>query len=484
MAFFHVLLNGAGTSGDGSTWADDSSGTAAYIGGDGLVSAITATATGDTIYIKGTQAASGSKAWIAGVLLADQTNPIRIIGVIAATTNLGSSIVQSDLVPGLRTGNSTRAYAQTSGNAPPKLEVTGSSSDITMRGASYIYGVIFKGSDDMLLGDSVNGQTAQLFEECSFEVTGSGDKMQFGSLSNSNPVSQTRAVHCLFELNGGDMIFRGPAHLEFYDCDFNATLASEGWLKGTEWTGSARFDTCDLSGTTTPMFDIAAYLNSNIELWNCTMPASHILTTGTYSQFHRIPNFNSDDNTGFDSADSEQQLEIETRQGLIDVEVTKVRTGGADDEATDSGGLFSWGVTISNVTDNIVGVVTPWMSKWVTGDGTAKTLTVFIANDGAGDLQEDEVYLEIMFPHETGISRYQYLPDDGAPGDGGGREQLLGTASDLTDDTGSTWGGSVGNHQTLSQAIAPDYRGLVRCRVHYSKSGGAVMYVDPQPTIA
>ena len=78
---------------------------------------------------------------------------------------------------------------------------------------------------------------------------------------------------------------------------------------------------------------------------------------------------------------------------------------------------------------------------------------------------------------------YDYLPDEGAPGDGGGRTQLLGTPADLTDDTGSTWGSGGNNHQKLSQAIAPDYEGPVRGTLIYSRAAAATLYSDPLPVI-
>ena len=46
--------------------------------------------------------------------------------------------------------------------------------------------------------------------------------------------------------------------------------------------------------------------------------------------------------------------------------------------------------------------------------------------------------------------------------------QLLGTAADIADDTGSTWGSGGENDQKLAQSIAPDYRGLVRSRTIWS----------------
>ncbi len=480
MAFFHVLLNGTGTSGDGSTWADDSSGTAAYIGGSGLVLACAAAADGDTIYLKGTGTGTSSLQIITPNGIDSMTNPVRLIGVIAATTNLGSSIVQSDLVPGIRTGNSTRAYAQTSGNAPPSLSVTGGTSDLRLYGCYQMYGIIFSCDDNLdILPPGVGRQDAFYAEECSFTVTGSSDTIQIGDTGDSRS-SILQATHCLFDAGDGAWIrVHGSTKMDFKDCDFiTTTINFFGGSSG--WGGIIRFIGCDLSGMNATMFDVQAMEDGIIELWGCKMPASHILITGTAVGWYSIANYGSEDNTGLDSADSEQALEIRTVPGTVDIETTVVRTGGADDGATDSGGLFSWAIVANNVTENIVGVVSPWMEKWVLGDGTSKTATVFVTNShtsaAGNDVEDDELHMEVLFPNEAGTSMYQFLPDEGAPSDGGGKMQLLGTAADSGDDTGSTWASGGENDQKLTQSIAPDYRGLVRTRVHWSGNRGALAY--------
>ena len=136
--------------------------------------------------------------------------------------------------------------------------------------------------------------------------------------------------------------------------------------------------------------------------------------------------------------------------------------------------------------DNLIGVVGPWLFAKVEGDGTAKVLNVYIANDAAESaanlIEDDEIFLEVVFPSEAGISMHDYLPDEGAPGDGGGRMQILGTAADITT-TDETWGSGANNDQKLTQAIAPDYTGPLACRIHYSKSGGPALYHDARPEI-
>lgn len=481
MAFFHVLLSGSGSSGDGSTWDDASDGTSAFIGGAGFGSAISGAAAGDTIYVKGAESTSTSVSLAGPTTLAAFRNPIKVIGVKTGTTNLDSSIVQSDLIPGVRTGQSTRAY-DWGGGTVPSITLTGTTADISINGAVNYYAIIFIGVDNIDFG-TVQSEVS-FKEECEFIVSGSVDELKFG-LTNVARWKEMRFTRCRFQSSstGGLFKFIGSGLLEFMECEIDSADTTNAIIL-TQYKGTTRFFSCDFSGSEpTPIVGIDNFLQGEIEFWNCKFPASHALTGGTAAAAFRVANYGSDDQTGLTTGGSEQQLEIHTDQGTVDVETTAVRTGGADDGAA---GGFSWAMTPNNVTDNVVGVVSPWMYIWVAGDTTAKTLTVFIANaaaeSAANNIETDEAYLEVGFPSESGTSMYDYLPNDGAAGDGGGRMQLLGSAADLTA-TSETWGSGGNNDQKFSQAIAPDYEGALYCRVHYSKSGGPVLYVDPKPEI-
>ena len=480
MAFSHVDLDKTGGVNDGTSWDD------AFEGMPGLVTAVAAAVGGDTVYVKDNDSTSSVTDIAGNTALADWTNPILIIGVVTATANVGVNIVQSDLIPGLRTGNSTRAYDQTSGNAAPILATTGAG-DVTFSGALYLYGLVVTSEDNIELPND-NSACNIIAEECSFTVTGGGDLIAMkGDASGGNNVL-VNLLHCKVAAGAGKIQIGNQCHVKCFACDIDCSAT--GSIQFTEHLTTAKFYACDLSGcSASGVFDVANILGgAGAELWNCKMPASHTLTTGTPTGLFMIANYGSQSNTGLDSADSEQELEIHTREGTVDIEPVVFRTGGADDEATDSGGKFAWALIPQNVADNVVGVVSPWMEKWVLGDGTAKTLTVFFCNGAAEAaanlIEKDQAYLEVMFPDEAGTSIYQYLPDDGAPGDGGGRMQLLGTTgADIATD-GSTWGSGGNNKQKFTQAIAPDYRGLVRARVHYSMDGGPTLFQDPAMTVA
>jgi hypothetical protein len=111
---------------------------------------------------------------------------------------------------------------------------------------------------------------------------------------------------------------------------------------------------------------------------------------------------------------------------------------------------------------------------WIEGDGTAKTLTVHIANSGAGDYQDDEVWLEVFSPSDVGDAMHTFTTN---------QLDLLGTPSNVTDDTDSVWGAGASNPQKLEVSISPDYEGPIAARVHFAKNFTAspeTLYVDPK----
>jgi len=484
MAHFHVDLDATGTSGDGSTWNDDSSGTAVFVGIGGFEAAFQGAAAGDFIYVKGDSSeAVGMNGTGAADTIAATTNPIRVYGVKTGTTNLGASIVESDLIPGIRTGQSTRAY-DWGGGTVPHLNLTGSS-DFINRQSAYFYGIRVTAADEIFLASGVNndGPLRATWEECEITVSGGGDHIEFGGNGNDNFSQQINLIHSRIDAGAGSFQGNGPVRVWAFDTIFDNTNATNAW-GFIEWTGRLCFEACDFVGIAGPLFNISDIHGGEIFLFNCDMPASHTLTTGTATNSYRIENWGSDDTASLGSSASERQLEIITNEGTVDIEETRVRTNGADDGAS---GDFSWALDCVDSDANLVGVVSPWMGIWVEGDGTAKTLDVFIANDSAStDLQDDEVYLEIIFPSEAGDAKHDYRPNEEAGPTTFGRANLLASAANLTDDTGSTWGSGANNHQKLTATIDPDYQGLVRCRVWYTKpdADNVILYVDPNPEIS
>ena len=174
-----------------------------------------------------------------------------------------------------------------------------------------------------------------------------------------------------------------------------------------------------------------------------------------------------------------KELDIITARGTISVETTFVRTGGADD----GGGAWSLAFTpnVDSTRDNLLGLIGPWMAIKITGDGTAQTVSVFIANSGAADYQDNDVWLEIAFPDDAGTSVYKKETTQ--------MDLLDLSPADITNDTTSDWSTGAGGKQaqTLSKSISPDYVGRAYCRVMFAKNFGSspeTLYVDPLPVVS
>ncbi len=517
MTIRRVDLSHTGFSdGDGTTWDNDGGGNDAFHGSSGMVAAYVASAAGDIIYKRGalSESLGASITLPCDNALAGNINQVRVISV---RTDAGDTVVKGDIILGFREGDATKAHAQTGGEAPPTFTQQAGNRDMTFGGGFFLYGFKLASEGRIEFGSNGDGPHNITLEECSFACTDTGRGIDFGENDNASPSTIITAKHSTFALATGN-VFRLTENVlaDFYDCVF--TTVDAGSFEAFEFGGVVRLFACDLSGCHATLFDIAGFHGGRVELHNCKMPASHLLTTGTATGFYTVVNYGSEDSTGLTTGGSEQAMEIHTHQGTVELEDIIVRTGGATDLAA---GLFAYKVTADNVTDNFVGVEIPLRDIWVEGDGTAKTYKAFIANDIAPgtDYQDNEVYLRLSSPSGAGVSMYDYLPDESAPligtldydaqtanftvgatltggtsnahgiitadtdaGDTGtltlegingtfqndetitddngtpgsatsngtltktfqgGLTQLLGTAIDLTDDTGSTWGGTL-----------------------------------------
>lgn len=457
---------------DGTSWAN------AYQRNAGYATGVAVAVNGDRVFVKGVDGAGAGMTLQGETGIASIVNPVQIIGV---RTDASDTVLKTDVILGHREGDSTKAYAQTGAELPPNAVASGGG-DIFLRGSLYLYGNILEAQDNFGICDSDIVQASE-FEECQFIAgIGSSDIFRVGDITNTQSI-RVVFINCLFTISAANFILQGNVNVDFYNCEFTGTKV--GMITANSFVGRARFFACDFTGCNATLINIAGFKGGRVEFWNCRMPASHILTTGTATGNYTVINYGSEDSTGLTTGGSEQALEIHTYQGPVDIEDVIVRTGGATDLAA---GLFALAVVANNVTENFVGVEVPLRDIWVEGDGTSKTYKIFIANSlaessPANDLHDSEVYLRLEYPSESGISMYDYLPDEGAPGDGGGRMQLLGTPADLTNDAGATWAVNGNNEQTLQNAIAPDYEGVVHGTLIFSSTRSLTLYVDPLPLI-
>ncbi len=447
---------------DGTTWANAYRLLSSALNGSNVVA-------GDTLWVQNDQTTSGAVTF-SGVTTFTN-DPPRVIGVSPSTTN--EPPVTADIVPGNRTGQAAAAYTHADA---PIFATSVAASDITINGYfGLIYGLVLKAADDLLIGPSEFSLLS--VEECEFRSSNS----EAGEIKIGVSATGPGFVHFkngkFSDGSNGEVIFVGVAGLCIIDnCEFNMPFTS--FIK----PGATRviINNADFTSQSIAILDSAGGLSpqGSIQIFNSKIHASSALVTGSISEEFRAEFIQTSGVTGKTTGGSFLEVDIITNRGNIAVETTAFRTGGASDG---SDGSWSLAFTPSDngTRDNLIGLVGPWIYQKIAGDGTAQTVTVHIANSGAADYNDDDVWLEVFSPSAAGSADYDFATT---------QMDLEATPSVITDDTGgSSWGSGAANFQKLSKSISPDYTGIFRWRVVFAKnfaSSAETLYVDPLSVIS
>lgn len=446
--------------GDGDGWADQVGAGGAF---NSIVSAGAAAGAGDFVWCRNASGGESGGSITANFTSTDINDPVIVLGVKAATSN--TPPVNSDLIPGWRTGEArtvaNRAYKD---GDVPTITVTGASTDLAFDGNFSMYGIKWVVADNI----TSNVNHIMQFEEC-YLSCGNGELGTY-TWGGTNSDESLHFKNCeLNRANASGGLGANRSALCVYDgCII--TLPSAGTIC-TGTIGRSIFRGCDLS-------DFAHALSTfpsgggEVEFWNCKLHASYtVVTGGRRSLFSQILNHLSASDTG-KSSGSIQNIDIATGNGDIVDETTAVRTGGADDGEA-GGHSMAMTAVVGDTQDQYHALVGPRMGFQVTNTDTA--VTVFIANSGAGDYNDDDAWLEIMDVSEGGTAQHTHLTT---------QMDLLATPSVIADDTDSTWGTGGNNPQKFVVTISPDFSGWAYCRVHFAKNFGSspeTLYVDPNP---
>lgn len=469
MAYYHLNTDNA-TDGDGTDWSDGANG--AF---NSWESAIAALDDGDTLFVKGSTDQGETLTLSPVSWSGDKTNTV--IGVKDATTNTGANIVQSDLIPGIATGDASRAYAQTAGNAPPVCKNSSGDFQLHLVGKVFYYGIVFDIGGDVILGANAYGLVH--LEEC--HIKGA----QFTAASvfywGSGALDMIRLWRSKIEYPAAAAPGTGNpgfVDVECIDCEWDVGADTHLF---TAWSYGARkmfMFGCDVSNNTSLTSIIAANRGGDMDIVGCKTPSGCVIAATGNSQMQpgRLSGFavGPDPGTALGSGESFQDSEYVVYEGDAVVETTIVRTGGASDGAN---GAWSWAMTpnAGRTLENHHPFYSPWLHGWVDGDGSNLTLTVYINNDSAGDYDDDELWMEVFYPSEDGNIQGAYKTT---------KMELLDTPAAVTDDASSTWGSDPGNAQKLQATIAPAYSGPIRVRVALATGATDTLYVDPKLEIA
>ena len=442
----------AGGTDDGSNWTNAYPLIATALNGSNAVS-------GDRVFVKNDETVTSTVTLVGGAV----GNPIIVLGCKSATS--ATPPATDDLIPGWRTGETRTAANRAHEDADrPILTITGAGNDIIFQDHFYIYAMGFVPEDDFIFEGQASTGLRVTFEECAI-----------------NP--------------GGDLRAQGQSPtIEFINCKWTLTAAADRlngtnstWvLRGLEMAGStaadnlflyasmAEFDSCDLSDAAHTLVGVDLLYNRPITFSNCQLNGSTAIVTGTTNVPFEVTVIQSDSTTS-KSSGTIIAVDIISDAGTIVEEPTRFRTSGANDGSTDWSLAFQPAIDLTR--DQYKALRGPPMATKIVGDGTAKTVTVFIANDGSADYNDDDVWLEVGYPSEGGTAQRDNETT---------QMDLMATPSVITDDAGSTWGTGADNHQKLEASISPDYTGYIECRVMFAKHFGAspeILYVDPLPVV-
>jgi hypothetical protein len=460
MVEIYVDMDLASGLNDGTDWAN------AY---QSITSALDGSASsGDNVWVRGTETTTLAITLTGGTTTG---NPVRVFGVKAATTN--EPPVTSDLIAGWRTGETrTEANLAYNDGALPKFENTHTSNDISLNGQFYFYGIHLKSGDNIQQISNATLPGYFVFEECKISCD------QFAPGSNGGGGGWMKLKNCHTEqlISGIGFVFGWDTGQVFITGGkFTNSVGATTSIVGPE-VNNVELTGVDLSDLAHTIMDISSTIGTpSLLLRNCQLHASTAILSGTRSlQNFRVELYGCANITG-KSSGTIQNFDISTEAGDITEETTFVRAGGANDGGT---GAYSLSFTpvINGTRDQYHGLIGPWMYFEVTA-GVTKTVDVYIANSGAGDYNDDDVWLEVIYPSEDGIAQYSNETT---------QMNLLGTPSAIADDTLSDWSTGAGgkNAQKLTATINPDYIGIAYCRVVFAKnfsSSPETLYVDPQP---
>ncbi len=422
----------------------------------------------------GSNVAAGDDVWVMGsgtvsvnttlaISGTDFSNPAKVHAVLSTTTN--EPPVTADLLPGWRTGESRTIANRAYKDADPVIFACTAGS-IRFTDAVYWYGFQFESSGGQLR-PALNNDDNSVFEECLFEFNGADD------WNFSHEDAEVWLINCGWETaNTGNNLTTG-ASIHMIGLEHIATAVPTNVMSGN-MQGVLDIIGCDFSGASGNIVAIGSSFKHTKKFLNCKLHASATLVSGSIASAFRVEFVGCNSTTG-KSSGSFLDLQISTDGGDILDETTAVRTGGASDgEAGGHSAAFT--PTVNETRDNYKTLIGPWMAFWVTNAKTS--VTVYIANSGAGDYNDDDVWLEVMDVSEGGTAQHTHLTT---------QMDLLATPAVVADDTDSTWGTGGDNRQKIVVTISPDFSGWAYCRVHFAKNFGAspeTLYVDPLPETA
>lgn len=388
-------------------------------------------------------------------------------------------------------GSPVRMLSANDAAEPPTALLAGASLTttgdyaITISGSGYIYGFTFSSASgavnaDLVLNDIGAGNNRQIYESCTFRAPATGSTawlvVSSAGTSNNDP-NWTKWINCTARFGrAGGGIAASCGHFVWegggIESGGTALTTSLFAAPGSGRPSVVTLIGVDLSnlGTACSLFTASASGLQIGTMMDCKLPASWTggLVTGTKKAQGRYSMYNCD------NADTNYRLWIEDYAGSIRDETTIVKTGGASDGTT----ALAWKMTTdANANEAVSPLVSDPIPIWMDSTGSAKTIEVDIVHDGATNLQDDEVWLEVSYPGNASTPQASIGRDR--------RANVLATPADQASSaaTWTTTGLASPNKQKLGVTFTPLNKGVCYVRIALGKPSQTI-YVDPLPTVS
>ncbi len=432
MANIFVRSTDGNDADNGSTWA---LATAKLSGATGIDAA------GDTIYVADAHSDTTASA-VTLAISGTYASPVRVLCV----DDTGDPSSPTTLATG-------GTVATTGANA------------ITINGVAYLYGLTFDaGSSTSSANVNIaTGDGDYIYaDNCTFicNGTGTGSRVLCGS-TTSGTETRVHWKNCSVRFDGADQAV-GSAHCKFI-WEGGALLSGGAALPAQLLKLQTNQADVMISGVDLSAGDSAMNLvfgtgisAGTVVFRNCKLPASWsgVPATPTAAAV-RVEMWNCD------ASDTNYRLWVNDYFGDIKSETVIVRTSGASDGDTP----ISWRMTTGADAEYPIMVLrSPEIVARNTTTGSSKTVTVEIVHDSVTDLNDDEVWLEVMHLGTSGFPLGVWTSD--------AKADVLASAAAQTSSSVSwtTTGITNVRKQKLAVTFTPQEKGYIHARVCLAKA--------------
>ncbi len=434
-----LYVDDGGNDSDGSSWAN------AFVAIDNA--AILAAAAGSTIYIGSDHQENKGSTYTLAFPNGTLASPITII-----TADITS-------------GEPPSTY-ESMVDGGGHIQTTGGTEDLSISGNMRVYGLKFDVQDK----GSITTALGSIYTDCFFDFN---DDLQFNVLA----YRRLKFVSCTFLTPNDVIALNATSDSDITFCDCGLTTGGASFFTAMDPGQRLNIVDSDLSNKQTIVADIL-WGRSEVMVRRCLLhvdtltdpiAASVILYPNSWIQIESSA-------AGTDTVPVAGLNLFIGYYGRIEHDEVEYRTGGASDGETP----YSWKMTCNaNTVSGRTALKTPPITAWK--DASNQTLTVYVAHDAvgdgaAGDLQDDECWLEISSPDETDATTARGRFQTTLPA------TVLTAVADLTNEGSDEWQNTPTTFQQITATIDTSLAeaGPIVVRVALATGASSIVWIDPK----